>query len=339
MKIITFVVPCYNSESYMRHCINSLLPAGEDAEILIVDDGSTDGTAAIADEYAARYPSIARAIHQENKGHGGAVNTGLEHASGIYFKVVDSDDWLDRGSLKTLMDTICDEIKNFERVDMYVCNYVYEHVQDRKRHVVKYDNALPENEIFGWREMHRLRPDQNLLMHSVIYRTQVLRDCGLKLPEHTFYVDNLFVYVPLPYVKTLYYLNIDLYRYFIGREDQSVNQQVMIRRIDQQILVNELMIDAYDLPKGVHNRKLAQYMLSYLSMICSVTSVMLVLARTPEADEKRRKLWREFKEKRPVTYRHVRVGIRGLVSNPKTRFGKVATSQLYKVIRKIYKFN
>ena len=86
-------------------------------------------------------------------------------------------------------------------------------------------------------------------MHSVIYRTQLLRDCGLELPKHTFYVDNLFVYVPLPYVKNMYYLDVDFYRYYIGREDQSVNESVMIKRIDQQIKVNKIMVDSYDLWK------------------------------------------------------------------------------------------
>ena len=98
MKILSFAVPCYNSEAYMRKCIDSLLPGGEDVEIIIVDDGSSDGTAAIADEYEAKYPGICRAIHQENAGHGGAVNTGITNARGMYFKVVDSDDWLDTDS-------------------------------------------------------------------------------------------------------------------------------------------------------------------------------------------------------------------------------------------------
>lgn len=339
MKTITFAIPCYNSEAYMRNCIESLLPAGDDAEIIIVNDGSSDQTAAIADEYAENYPTIVKAVHQENGGHGAAVNTGIENATGLYYKVVDSDDWLDEESLLKFMDVIRDQIRQFQRVDMFICNYVYEHVLDHKSHVVKYDNALPENQIFDWNAVRRFRPDQNLLMHSVIYRTQVLRDCGLKLPEHTFYVDNLFVYVPLPYVKTLYYMNIDLYRYYIGREDQSVNQQIMIKRIDQQIRVNELMIDAYDLPKDVRNKHLAKYMLSYLAMICSVTSVTLVLARSAEADEKRRKFWRKFRERRPATYRRVRIGIRALVSNPKSKVGKVTAKQVYKVVRKIYKFN
>ena len=91
MKLISFVVPCYNSQEYMRHCIDTLLPGGYQVEILIVNDGSSDNTAAIADEYEKKYPDICRAIHQENKGHGGAVNTGIKNATGIYLKVVDRE--------------------------------------------------------------------------------------------------------------------------------------------------------------------------------------------------------------------------------------------------------
>ena len=96
MKILSVAIPCYNSEAYMRKCIESLLPGGEDIEILIVDDGSKkDNTAAVADSYQEKYPTIVKAIHQENGGHGEAVNTGIANASGVYFKVVDSDDWVD----------------------------------------------------------------------------------------------------------------------------------------------------------------------------------------------------------------------------------------------------
>ena len=70
MKLLSVTVPCYNSEKYMRKCVDSLLIGGEDVEIMIVDDGSTDHTAEIADEYAAKYPTIVRAIHKKNGGHG-----------------------------------------------------------------------------------------------------------------------------------------------------------------------------------------------------------------------------------------------------------------------------
>jgi len=324
----------------MRKCIDSLLIAGEDAEIIIIDDGSTDDTGDIADEYALAHPDLIKVIHQENGGHGEAVNTGLGHAKGIYYKVVDSDDWLDEESLIKTIETLKSLINNKKRVDMLVCNYVYEHVEDNTSRTINYKNALPENKIFGWSKVRRFRVDQNLLMHSVIYRTKVLKECGIVLPKHTFYVDNLFVYIPLPFVKTLYYLNVDLYRYYTGRADQSVNEQVMIGRIDQQILVNKMMIDSYSLPKDVKIRRLSKYMLGYLSMICCVTSVMLTISGTKEHLAKRRELWKDFKRKDPVMYRHVRLGLRGTISNPPP--GKVfnkAMEHTYHLVQKVFKFN
>ena len=106
MKLLSFVVPCYNSQEYMRHCIDTLLPGGEDVEILIVNDGSSDQTADIANEYEKKYPTICRAIHQPNKGHGGAVNAGIANASGIYLKVVDSDDWVNRAAYEKILKTL-----------------------------------------------------------------------------------------------------------------------------------------------------------------------------------------------------------------------------------------
>ena len=105
MKILSIAVPCYNSQEYMRKCIDSLLEGGEDVEILVVDDGSSDETAQIADEYAEKYPTIVKAIHQENGGHGEAVNTGIRNASGIYFKVVDSDDWVQKEAYLEILST------------------------------------------------------------------------------------------------------------------------------------------------------------------------------------------------------------------------------------------
>ena len=100
MKLLSIAIPCYNSEAYMENCIKSLLPGGDEVEILVIDDGSKDRTAEIADEYQEKYPGIVRAIHQPNLGHGGAVNTGIHNAQGLYFKVVDSDDWVNEESYK-----------------------------------------------------------------------------------------------------------------------------------------------------------------------------------------------------------------------------------------------
>ena len=127
MKLLSIAIPCYNSENYMRHCIESLLPGGDEVEILIVDDGSTkDRTGEIADEYARNYPNICRAIHQENGGHGEAVNAGLRNATGIYFKVVDSDDWVNEEAYKQILEVLRKFVYGQETLDMLVSNFVYE---------------------------------------------------------------------------------------------------------------------------------------------------------------------------------------------------------------------
>ncbi len=217
MKLLTFAVPCYNSQDYMEHCIHTLLEGGDEVEIILVDDGSRDNTGAIADRYAQQYPDIVRVIHQENGGHGEGVNQGLRHAQGLYYKVVDSDDWADVDALRQVVDKLREFSQMPEPVDLLVCNYVYEHVEDHTQKVMRYTNVFPQGRVFTWDEIDRFRPSQYLLMHSVFYRTELLRQCGLELPKHTFYVDNIFVYQPLPYVKTLYYMNLDFYRYLIGR--------------------------------------------------------------------------------------------------------------------------
>lgn len=339
MKIITFAIPCYNSAAYMEHCINTLLPGGEDVEIIIINDGSKDDTGKIADDYAARYPSIVKAVHQENGGHGEGVNTGLRNASGKYYKVVDSDDWLDVQGLMKVLSKLKELNENNTELDLMVCNYVYEHAEDNTRYTVNYRNVLPQNRIFGWDDIGSFRPNQFLLMHSVIYRTELLRECGLVLPKHTFYVDNLYVYKPLPYVKTLYYMDVDLYRYFIGRADQSVNEQIMIKRIDQQLRVNKLMIDCHNLLDSKLSRRLRHYMMNYLSIMMTISSVFLQISATSENLEKKAELWSYLKKKDEKLYYRLRYRFLGAISNP---YGKVArrlTIKLYRLMRRIYKFN
>ena len=244
MKLLSIAIPCYNSEQYMRKAIESLLNGGEDVEIIVVNDGSTkDNTAAIADEYAAKYPTIVKAIHKENGGHGSAVNAGIANASGLYFKVVDSDDWVKDDAYRKILDTLRSLLSEGTVLDMLVSNFVYDKEGEKRKKTMHYRHILPQDQVFGWNDCRHFIKGHYILMHSVIFRTQMLKECGVKLPEHTFYVDNIYVFEPLPYVKKMYYLDVNFYRYYIGREGQSVNESIMISRIDQQIKVNKLMVD------------------------------------------------------------------------------------------------
>ncbi len=339
MKLLSIAIPCYNSEAYMRNCIESLLPGGEEVEILIVDDGSTkDDTAKIADEYETNYPGIVKAIHQENGGHGEAVNTGLQHATGLYFKVVDSDDWVDAESYQKVLQKLSELVHEGNMVDMMICNYVYEKQGAKRKKTVRYTTAFPEDQVFTWSDVKRFHLGQYILMHSVIYRTRMLKNCGLELPKHTFYVDNIFVYYPLPYVKTLYYMNIDLYRYFIGRADQSVNEQVMIGRVDQQIKVNKIMIDQYDL-RTIQSPKLRKYMISYLDIMMTVSSIMLIRSGTPESLQKKKDLWQYLKKKDAGLFYKLYFGIFGRAMNLPGKGGRKVSVIAYKLANKVMGFN
>ena len=188
----------------MRHAVESVLVGGEDVEILIINDGSVDDTGKIADELEQEYPGSIRVVHQENGGHGEAVNAGIRHAKGLYYKVLDSDDWLDREALIKVLEKLRSFIREGRLVDMFLANYVYEKPSVHKHKAIRYEGVFPQEKVFGWNDIKKFKISQNILMHSVIYRTQLLLDCGLELPKHTFYVDNIFVYTPLPYVKTMY---------------------------------------------------------------------------------------------------------------------------------------
>jgi len=338
MKLLSVAVPCYNSQDYMRKCVDCLLQGGDRVEIIIVDDGSKDNTAAIADEYAQKYPDIVRAVHQENAGHGGAVNTGLAHAQGIYFKVVDSDDWVDVNAFHKILDTLEELIKNGSSIDMMISNFVYDKVGARHKKTMHYRNAFPVGRVFNWGEMGHLWRGQYILMHSVIYRTNLLRDCHLELPLHTFYVDNIFVYVPLPYVKNIYYMDINFYHYFIGRSDQSVNEANMIKRVDQQIRITKFMIDSYQV-KTIADRGLRSYMSSYMEIMMAISSIFLIKAHSPEALDKKRELWCYLKSKDVWLYRRIRLGMMGVSMNLPGKGGRKMTEIGYAITRRFYGFN
>ena len=322
----------------MEKAINSILPAGDDVEILIVNDGSTDKTKKIGKHYAEKFPSIVKVINKENGGHGDAVNSGLSHASGKYFKVVDSDDWVDGDALTKLLEVIKGFVRDGSEVDMIVSNYVYEKAGMEHKKIIHYRNVLPQNEIFRWDDIGSFHLDQYILMHSVMYRTEMLKLCQLKLPKHTFYVDNIYVYYPLPHVRLLYYLDVDFYRYFIGREDQSVNEKIMISRVDQQIYVTKSMISMYDL-RLIGSRKLKKYMINYLAIMMTVSSILCIRSKNAENLQKKKELWKYLRQRDYKIFLKIRYGILGQTMNLPGRSGRKVSSMAYSVARRLIGFN
>lgn len=300
MKYISFVVPCYNSEEYMEKCIESLLIGKDDVEIIIIDDGSKDNTGKIADRYQKKYPKIVKVVHQENGGHGEGINTGLKHATGKYFKVVDSDDWLDEEAYKKLLK----EIKHID-TDLVVCNYVYTYTDGRSDHTISFANVYEEGKVLTWDDIHKFKATQYPSLHSMMYKKSVLDKSNIDLPKHVFYEDNLFIYLPLVNTKTIYYLDLDLYRYYIGRADQSVQESQMIKRSSHQVLVSEKVCTAYDLTE-IENKKLRKLMTRECIFLMTIGVIFSRLAFNKEGEKQYKELWKIVKEKNPKLYRRMR---------------------------------
>ena len=337
MKYLSFIIPCYNSSKYMSKCIKSILPLGDDVEILIVDDGSNkDNTLKIAKDFQKKYPKICKAIHKTNGGHGDALNVGLKHAKGLYVKVVDSDDWISTKDGKTLLKTIKDNIDN--NVDMYITNFIYDKVGVSHKKTMSYNSALPKDKVLEWNDIRKFKPGTYLLMHSICYKREVLIKSKLNLPKKTFYVDNIYAYQPFPFVKKIYYIDINLYHYFIGREDQSVNEKVMIGRLEQQYRVTRHMLYKVNLKK-VKNMKLYKYMLNYMSIIMTITSVFSILSKDNHWIEEKNKLWKELKKKDRKLYNDLHNCMLGILCNLPGAFGRSVAVIGYKISQLIYGFN
>ena len=154
-------------------------------------------------------------------------------------------------------------------------------------------------------------------------------------------MDNLYVFEPLPYVRNMYYLDVNFYRYYIGRADQSVNEEVMIGRIDQQIKVNKLMIDYMvdNKNKIVSSKKMYQYMLSYLDIITTVSSILLIRSDTKENLQKKKELWDYLKKKDWILYRKLRYGLLGHCMNLPGRGGRKISVEGYKICQRFFNFN
>ncbi|MDO5131879.1 MAG: glycosyltransferase family 2 protein [Eubacteriales bacterium] len=380
MKLLSIAVPCYNSEGYMENCVKSLLVGGDEVEILIVDDGSTDRTAEIADRLEKEHPGMIRAIHQPNKGHGGAVNTGIANASGLYFKVVDSDDKVRASAYKSILDTLrrysgapdgagvsvrgpeaggtAEAAETADAaageagprteggeapLDLLISNFVYNKEDENRHNVMQFRKSLPTGRVFSWDEANRFPVGKYILMHAVIFRTQLLRDCGLQLPEHTFYVDNIYVFNPLPWVDRMFYLDVNFYYYYIGREDQSVHESVMIRRLDQQARVNRLMIDYFTDPDNQsrigRHRILRQYMFNYLEIITTITSVLSLRSGAPEHMQLRDDVWTYLREKDPALYKKMRYRPLGRAMNVRRKVPRMIVVRAYKIAQRMFNFS
>ena len=336
MKLLTITVPCYNSQNYMEKCLDSLLVGGNRVEIIIINDGSTDATGTIADSYAQRYPDIVKVIHQENGGHGEGINQGLRHATGLYFKVVDSDDCLSEDFPRFL--DLLETCEKSGGVDLAVTNYYYVHTDGKGDRSIHYANALPADRICTWKDTSPFRIHQLLTIHSCTFRTQLMKQHAQPLPKHIFYEDNLMVYQILPHVQTMRYMNADLYRYWIGRPDQSVQQNICRQRYSHQLTVAQRCFTSCSLDT-ISNKQQKKYLIHELFMMFGIGIMFTRTNYNPVCDRDLEQMWdncRAFDKKWTNHFRYR--SLLWFVCIP-GGFGRRFTGFIYWLANKVVRFN
>ncbi len=246
-KVLSVAIPSYNAEKYLEQDIPFFLREDllEDLEVLIVNDGSKDGTREVGERFAAQYPSCVKVVNKENGGHGSAINAGLCKASGTYFKVVDADDWINPDAMKALIEflketdmdlvlnpfhIVCDTDGSTE------CNFPLE--EDKWQQIV-YGQTY---------EMEKLLPDlQDVLqMHSITYRTELLKEHEIRIDEKMFYVDQEYVIYPVPYIRNVAFLPGVVYQYRVATAEQSMNWKNLIKNRDMHGTVLKCLIAYYE---------------------------------------------------------------------------------------------
>ena len=243
MKVLTFVVPAYNSENYLEKCISSMLlkEVLSEIEIIVVNDGSTDKTAVIAERYCAQYPETIRLISQENRGHGGALNTGCAAARGKYLKVVDADDWIRSENLQDFIMLL--KLCNSDVVltHHHTIDISNGEVRNWKSYPPEFGKAYTFDEIMvDWNSYNR-----SLTLHGITYRRDFYREFGKPLSEHVFYEDYEYATFPCCLAKTITPFDLFLYEYRIGDVNQSVSSANQLKRIGHTEIVLRNMTEKY----------------------------------------------------------------------------------------------
>ena len=242
MKTLSILVPVYNTEKYIKRCMDSILvdEITKDIEIILVNDGSKDGSLNILNEYKEKYPQTVVVIDKENGGHGSTINAGLRIASGKYFRVIDSDDWVNSRDFVLYVKKLRDE-----ESDLIVTNYTKETISNAVSESIEW-KGLEEDKIYNFDEfsLELLQKDYFVMANST-YKTEVLRKSKLNLLEKTFYVDMQYNVVPVLYVNNFKFWKYDIYRYFIGRPDQSMNLQNFVRNRANHESVMKYLIEYY----------------------------------------------------------------------------------------------
>lgn len=269
-KVLTLIVPAYNMERYLSKCLDSVIVSPElfqRVEVIVVNDGSTDRTLEIAREYATRYSGVFRVLNKQNGHYGSCINAGIKIASGSYLKVLDADDWFASSAFEQYLKFLISEVdKKDDAIDVVLTDWA---------------RVNEAGEVKGWGRLDFPRKcliemaqvvDQGLsipVLTAITYKTALLRRCKYNQTERMPYTDNELVFYPMSVAKSFYYLPLELYQYFIGREGQSIELRTMERGSGSLLKIARRMVKEHNVGVcGADNKRyMYKWLLGFLAYI------------------------------------------------------------------------
>lgn len=290
-KILTVVVPSYNAEAYLREDIPTFLDERilKDLEILIVNDGSKDGTSETGHKFQQSYPETVRVIDKENGGHGSTINAGIREATGKYFKVVDADDWVDTESLVHLVQYLKDHDSDLVLSPFY---YVNDGTREKEEGLPLKDEEWKQIRAGENIPAERLlsRMQDTLQMHCVTFRTEILKAHGITLDENRFYVDQEYILYPVPFLQTVSFFPEFVYQYRIATEGQSMNWKNMIKNRNMHGEVLLSLIHYYEGQKAQLSEAQKEFFIYRCAkMLNTQASIYLMMKHCGEAKKEMKK--------------------------------------------------
>lgn len=342
MKLLSFIIPSYNCQRYLEKCIRSMLHPDllEQLDIIVVNDGSSDETPQIAEKFVKLYPGTVRLIDQQNKGHGGALNTGCAAAAGKYLKVIDADDWVETENLPTFLAFLESCNSDVILTHHYTVNISNDEIKNWKSYPQQFGVSYTLEQIMECPQNF----DRSLTFHGITYRTDFYRSRGMQLSEKVFYEDHEFATVPCCHAASVTPLDLYIYHYRIGDVQQSVSDDNQLKRLSHMETVLDRFISEYNTQlltpggRAYFEMKAQGVLLSY------ITTVMLLAPNRKEGRRLGDEMMNTFRDMLPGAYDRSKKQYRifrlmNRLHIRKATWEKLLRSKLYRRIRGSHDFN
>ncbi len=343
-KLLSIIIPSYNCQQFLDKCITSFIDKDvlDKLDIIVVNDGSKDNTAEVAMKYCNMHPESIRLINQENKGHGGALNTGCAAAVGKYLKVIDADDWVETQNLPKFLELLDECESDVVLTHHYTINISTDEIKKWKSYPKNPGTPYTFQEIMDdWKSF-----DRSLTFHGITYNTAFYHKYDFKLSEHVFYEDHEFATIPCCYAKSITPFDLFIYDYRIGDVQQSVSDENQLKRLSHTETVLKRFVEEYktlqlnesDAGRRYYCMKAQGLLLSY------ITTVMLVEKNRKLGRKKGDEMMEYFRKYMPMTYdmaakQYKVFRMMNMIHIDKTTWQKISQSKIYNRLRNNHDFN